>query len=339
MHAWRAQMHASRAHVHASRAHAVSDTCVEERERRGPLLALWLARPLLPIPQAAANGAKPRVGRTRYRSSLWACAAHIKRSVGCGSSNWRKQKGSRLKVDIVIVDSRARCAKEPAGRRAAMLRMQVGEHTEGIVSKSTNECVTRFFSRQMVGDGAVAESSGPTLQAMWGAGPLDELHEKGFVRFGVVGNLGPGRATADVANRLGLMAVCAFAFSCRATADVASQLRLMACVRRLPTGRDCEPACVWRVRMSSCRLFLPLCGLSPLFGLSPNSGFLLPADAIHRHYGKQSALAVRGDGRSPLLRLCDWRPHGLSEPHPSGLCQRVLSRARTKRLRWPRAYR
>ena len=70
------------------------------------------------------------------------------------------------------------------------------------------ECVTRFFSRQMVGDGAVAESSGPTLQAMWGAGPLDELHEKGFVRFGVVGNLGPGRATADVANRLGLMAVC-----------------------------------------------------------------------------------------------------------------------------------
>ena len=60
----------------------------------------------------------------------------------------------------------------------------------------------------MVGDGAVAESSGPTLQAMWGAGPLDELHEKGFVRFGVVGNLGPGRATADVANRLGLMAVC-----------------------------------------------------------------------------------------------------------------------------------
>lgn len=82
-----------------------------------------------------------------------------------------------------------------------------GTH-RGNVSKSTNECVTRFFSRQMVGDGAVAESSGPTLQAMWGAGPLDELHEKGFVRFGVVGNLGPGRATADVANRLGLMAVC-----------------------------------------------------------------------------------------------------------------------------------
>ena len=135
MHAWRAQMHASRAHVHASRAHAVTDTCVEERERRGPLLALWLARPLLPIPQAAANGAKPRVGRTRYRSSLWACAAHIKRSVGCGSSNWRKQKGSRLKVDIVIVDSRARCAKEPAGRRAAMLRMQVFRKVRTSVSR------------------------------------------------------------------------------------------------------------------------------------------------------------------------------------------------------------
>lgn len=62
-------------------------------------------------------------------------AAHIKRSVGCGSSNWRKQKGSRLKVDIVIVDSRARCAKEPAGRRAAMLRMQVFRKVRTSVSR------------------------------------------------------------------------------------------------------------------------------------------------------------------------------------------------------------
>ena len=146
MHAWRAQMHASRAHVHASRAHAVTDTCVEEREA-WPTTSPMARAPTPPDPASSCQWSQ---AKSRSHAlpliTLGLRAAHIKRSVGCGSSNWRKQKGSRLKVDIVIVDSRARCAKEPAGRRAAMLRMQVGEHTEVMFRKVRRVCHAIFFA-------------------------------------------------------------------------------------------------------------------------------------------------------------------------------------------------
>ena len=207
MHAWRAQMHASRAHVHASRAHAVTDTCVEEREA-WPTTSPMARAPTPPDPASSCQWSQ---AKSRSRA-LPLITLGLRRT-------YKAQRGLRVvelaEAEGIEVEGRHRDRRQQSTLRkgASWTTRCDASHASrgthrGNVSKSTNECVTRFFSRQMVGDGAVAESSGPTLQAMWGAGPLDELHEKGFVRFGVVGNLGPGRATADVANRLGLMAVC-----------------------------------------------------------------------------------------------------------------------------------
>ena len=85
---------------------------------------------------------------------------------------YKAQRGLRVvelaEAEGIEVEGRHRDRRQQSTLRKGASWTTRCDASHASVSKSTNECVTRFFSRQMVGDGAVAESSGPTLQAMIG---------------------------------------------------------------------------------------------------------------------------------------------------------------------------